>query len=102
MEPIDSVAPQLRALRALRGLSQRGLAQKSGVSRSYLARLELGQQDPTVSIVRKLAAALAVPVAVLLEPPARPLRRARPRPVTEKSTAPRRAPQGRRERSTDP
>jgi transcriptional regulator with XRE-family HTH domain len=79
-EPGDPVAQQLRALRALRGLSQRDLARESGVSRSYLARLELGQQDPTVSIVRKLARALAVPVAVLLEPPARPLRRSRTRP----------------------
>jgi transcriptional regulator with XRE-family HTH domain len=78
MGPIDPLAQQLRAWRALRGLSQQGLAAKSGVSRSYLARLELGQQDPTVSIVRKLAVALAVPISVLLEPPAqsaRPRRR---------------------------
>jgi transcriptional regulator with XRE-family HTH domain len=82
MEPVDPVvSQQLRAMRALRGVSQRRLAAQSGVSRSYLARLELGQQDPTVGIVRKLAAALEVPVSLLIEPPAPPQRPGHRRPA---------------------
>lgn len=34
---------RLKKLRADRGLTQEALAEKAGISRTYLARLELGQ-----------------------------------------------------------
>jgi transcriptional regulator with XRE-family HTH domain len=37
------------------------------VSRTYLARLETGRQDPTLSTLEKLAKALGVKVGRLLE-----------------------------------
>ena len=37
-----------------------------GVSRAYLARLEMGRHDPPLSRLRKLAKALGVPLAELL------------------------------------
>jgi transcriptional regulator with XRE-family HTH domain len=58
---------RLRALRADRGLSQHALAARAGIGRSYLARLELGQQDPTISTLEKLAKALRVKPTRLLE-----------------------------------
>ena len=58
---------RLKALRADRGLSQRALAKKAGISREYLARLETGQHDPPLSTVTKLAKALKVKVGELLE-----------------------------------
>jgi len=58
---------RLKRLRAERKMSQAGLAEKSGVSREYIARLELGQQDPTLGTLTKLAKALKVKVGKLLE-----------------------------------
>jgi transcriptional regulator with XRE-family HTH domain len=61
------MAKRLREWRAKRQLSQRALAEASGVSREYIARIELGQHDPTVSTLVKLAKALGVKPGVLLE-----------------------------------
>jgi len=60
-------ALRLKRLRAQRKMSQAGLAEKSGVSREYIARLELGQQDPTLGTMEKLAKALRVKVRELVE-----------------------------------
>lgn len=61
------MAKRIREWRAKRKLSQRELAERSGVSREYIARIELGQHDPTVSTLEKLAKALGVKAARLLE-----------------------------------
>ncbi len=58
---------RLKRLRAERKMSQAGLAEKSGLSREYIARLELGQQDPTLGTLQRLAKALKVKVGELLE-----------------------------------
>lgn len=67
MAPRKTMARRIRELRTKRGLSQRKLAALSGVSREYIARIELGQHDPTLLILEKLAKALNVPVTELLE-----------------------------------
>jgi putative transcriptional regulator len=58
---------RLKQLRAEREMSQANLAKASGVSREYIARLELGQQDPTLGTMRKLAKAFKVKMAELVE-----------------------------------
>jgi transcriptional regulator with XRE-family HTH domain len=58
---------RLKRLRAEREMSQADLAKVSGVSREYIARLELGQQDPTLGTLQKLAKALKVKVGELVE-----------------------------------
>ena len=58
---------RLKQLRAERQMSQANVAKASGLSREYIARLELGQQDPTLGTMRKLAKALKVKVGVLVE-----------------------------------
>ncbi len=58
---------RLRQLRADRGITQEALAKKAGLSRVYVARLETGKQDPTLTTLTKLAKALGVPVTELLE-----------------------------------
>ena len=67
MTPGERVATRLKALRQRRGWTQEALAAKAGLSRTYLARLETVRQDPTLSTLVKLAKALGVPVARLLE-----------------------------------
>lgn len=58
---------RLRTLRLKKGLTQDALAKKIGVSRGYLARLEMGRHDPPLSRVEKLAKALRVPIEKLLK-----------------------------------
>jgi transcriptional regulator with XRE-family HTH domain len=58
---------RLKALREQRELSQAALAEKVGVSREYIARLETGRHDPPLSTLEKLAKALKVKLGRLLE-----------------------------------
>jgi transcriptional regulator with XRE-family HTH domain len=58
---------QIKALREKRGLSQQALADKAGLSRTYLARLETARQDPTLSTLEKLAKALKVKLPELVK-----------------------------------
>ena len=48
-------------------MSQQGLAQRAGLSREYVARLETGQHNPSLGTLQKIAKALGVPVTALLE-----------------------------------
>ena len=48
-------------------MSQRALAEKAGISREYLARLETGRQDPTLSTLEKIAKALKVRVGTIVD-----------------------------------
>jgi transcriptional regulator with XRE-family HTH domain len=53
---------RLTATRTERGLTQAELAQRSGVSPSYLGQLEAGRSQPTLEILTNLAVALAVSI----------------------------------------
>jgi len=61
------MATRIKAPRERRGMTQEQLAEKAGIGRSYLARLETARQDPTLSTLAKIAKALRVKVAKLLE-----------------------------------
>jgi transcriptional regulator with XRE-family HTH domain len=67
VSPRRVMAKRIKEWRAKRGLSQRALGDESGVSREYIARIELGQHDPTVSTLVKLAKALGVKPGRLLD-----------------------------------
>lgn len=69
-EPADLapvVGGNLRRLRMRRGLSLEKLAQKSGVSRAMLGQIELGQSAPTINVLWKIARALDVTFATLIQ-----------------------------------
>ena len=68
------LALTLKRLRKVQGLTQQALAVKAGISLGYLSRLEVGTHDPRLSMLRKLAKALGVPVSALLDAPAAPQR----------------------------
>ncbi len=67
MAPHKRVSMRLKQYREARGLTQEQLAEKAGVSRAYVARLEIGRHDPPLSTLEKLAKALKVKVGRLLE-----------------------------------
>jgi transcriptional regulator with XRE-family HTH domain len=60
------LGPQLRRLRAARGLTLDALAAAVGLDKGFLSRLERGQKAPSVASLLRLSAALGVPVAELL------------------------------------
>jgi transcriptional regulator with XRE-family HTH domain len=50
-----------------RGLSLEKLSQRSGVSRAMLGQIELGQSAPTINVLWKIARALEVTFATLIQ-----------------------------------
>ncbi|MBI4391129.1 MAG: helix-turn-helix transcriptional regulator [candidate division NC10 bacterium] len=60
------VAAALKRWREVRGLSQRALADKSGVGYASIARIETGRQNPTLGMLARLAKALNATVADLI------------------------------------
>jgi XRE family aerobic/anaerobic benzoate catabolism transcriptional regulator len=61
-----AVGGLVRSARAKRGITRRQLAEQSGASERYLAQIEGGQGNPSVTILKGIADALDVPVAELL------------------------------------
>jgi XRE family aerobic/anaerobic benzoate catabolism transcriptional regulator len=65
---------RVRQLRARRGMTRKILAKDSGVSERYLAQLETGHGNASLTLLRRVARALDVPLATLVgdapEPPA--------------------------------
>ena len=66
MRAIQRFGKQLQRLRTRRGLTQEQLGVTASLSRTFLTRLELGQHDPTLSTLVRLAKALRVSVPELL------------------------------------
>ena len=60
-------APTLRLVRVMRGLSQAQLADRAGLSRSTVSRIETGAETPNLRTVRQLAHALSWPAHDLLD-----------------------------------
>ncbi len=61
-----TIGMKIQRLRQKRGMTQEALAAKAGVSRGFLARLETGRHDPSLTTVGKLAKALKVKLGELL------------------------------------
>jgi len=62
---------RLAEIRKAKGLSQERLALESGLARSYLGGVERGQRNIALLNIYRLAEALGVAPAKLLEPPGR-------------------------------
>jgi transcriptional regulator with XRE-family HTH domain len=60
------VATAVRDLRHVRNLSQRQLAARMGVPRTYISKIENGKAMPTLSSLDRLARALQVDISTLL------------------------------------
>lgn len=58
---------KISQLRKTKGLSQQELSRLSGVSQTYISKLEDNQRQPTIGKVISLSKALGVTVADLLE-----------------------------------
>jgi transcriptional regulator with XRE-family HTH domain len=60
------VAAAVRDLRLVRNLSQRQVAARMGVPRTYISKIENGKAIPTLTSLGRLARALQVDISTLL------------------------------------
>ena len=63
---LEKIGRRIKGLREKRKLSQEALAERAGISRGYLARLETGRHEPTLTMLGKIAKALRVKTTKLL------------------------------------
>ena len=66
VEYLVAMGKTIAAMRKKKGLTQLDLSLEAGVAKSYLAELEVGKRNPTISSLRKLALALGCDVRALL------------------------------------
>ncbi|HEV3116860.1 MAG TPA: helix-turn-helix transcriptional regulator [Gemmataceae bacterium] len=59
----------MKVWREKRGLSQCALAERAGVSPSYLAEIEIGKKPGSADALRKLSRMLAIPMENLVSRP---------------------------------
>jgi transcriptional regulator with XRE-family HTH domain len=67
MTRVERMAMRVKEWRERRRLTQEQLADKAGISRGFLARLETARHDPKLSTLEKIAKALRVPLTELLK-----------------------------------
>jgi transcriptional regulator with XRE-family HTH domain len=66
MDLLTRFAGNVKRLRSRKNLSQKALADKVGISVSYVSMLERGQRSPPLETIEKMARALGVTPAALL------------------------------------
>lgn len=64
---LSRLGEQVRTIRSRRGMSRKALAKHSDVSERYLAQLEAGTGNCSIVLLRRVAQALSVPVAQLID-----------------------------------
>lgn len=67
MDIADAFGQVLRDLRREAGLTQEQLGFEAGLERNFISMLELGQRQPSLATVFKLARALHIPPPRLVE-----------------------------------
>jgi transcriptional regulator with XRE-family HTH domain len=68
-QPNNILAHNLQTLRETRNLSLSQLAELTGVSKSMLRQIEIGQSSPTIATIWKIANGLHIPFTALLQRP---------------------------------
>jgi len=64
---VEALGEAIRTQRKLAKLSLRELAHLSDLSNAYLSQLERGMHEPSIRVIKSLAAAFNLPAEVLLE-----------------------------------
>jgi transcriptional regulator with XRE-family HTH domain len=87
---LDLVGPRLKGIRKERSVTLSDLAERTGISKSTLSRLENGQRRPSLELLLPLAQAYRVPLDDLVGAPevADPRIRLKPRKVNGRTVLP--------------
>ncbi|MFZ0249841.1 MAG: helix-turn-helix transcriptional regulator, partial [Acidimicrobiales bacterium] len=68
MEGKAEASAILRELRRDNGLTQRDLAAKAGVPQSTIAEIEVGQREPSLTLLSRIAESAGQSIAIRLAP----------------------------------
>ena len=84
VDPRAALGRRVKELRGLHGITQEELADRSGLFRTYMSRIESGRANPTLTMLHQIAAAFGVDVGELLVPSDGPVpdRVLSPRPLS--------------------
>ena len=69
-DPRKALGLRIKQLRSEFSLTQEELAERCGLFRTYMSRIESGLANPTLTVLHILARGLEVEISVLLSPPA--------------------------------
>ena len=64
---LSQVGKRIRSLREAKGVSQEGLAEKSGLHRTYIGGVERGLRNPSLKSLARMAKALDVRIGQLFD-----------------------------------
>jgi len=67
-DPQRALALRIKELRALQGLTQEDAADRIGIFRTYMSRIESGQANPTLTLLHQIAAAFGISLQELFDP----------------------------------
>jgi transcriptional regulator with XRE-family HTH domain len=67
VKALKLLGKRVRELREAKGWSQERFAEVSGLHRTYISGIERGVRNPTYTVLRQMAAALAVKVGALAD-----------------------------------
>lgn len=68
-ESLIEIGKNIKRLRKLRGMSQEDIALAAGVGLSYYGRIERGEQNMSVLVLKSIATALRVSVEKIIPTP---------------------------------
>lgn len=77
LSPQLSLGLRVKELRAEKSITQEELAERSGMFRTYMSRIESGLANPTLTVLYTLAGALEVPISDLFVVATRPPKKVR-------------------------
>lgn len=66
-EAVAEVGPRIKTVRQARRMTIELLAEASGLTKSFLSKIERGKSTPSVAALLRIAAALEIPLASLFE-----------------------------------
>ena len=65
-DPVQAIASRLKVEREARGWSLAELAERSGVSKAMISKIERSEASPTATVLGRLSGAFGLPLSVLL------------------------------------
>ena len=68
MQSTKRLAAQIAELRGARGMTQAALADRAGLTRIYVQKIEAGERTPSLDALERIAKALRARLVVNLEP----------------------------------
>ena len=63
---LKALATEIKALRAVLGISQEELAHRAGLNRTFVGKLEVAQTQPSITVLFQLAEALGLETVELV------------------------------------